>query len=221
MVDLLQLDVEVEVMEIEWDAAARAMAGILGEGVSRQVEPHDLWEWTRDEQQCRKMLRALDVVDLFVCGFSCQDMSEANRQGRGLQGSKSSVFFAAMLMLKLLRELCPGMDHVLECTDFQRKHPRDFRFVNEVTGTPAVKLDAGVVARCWRRRAFWGSFPMLPLEPPARPLDPATVLRPGRRLLPRWRHKLPTITTHPGSWNMKKVATDDSGRPGPLLLPEV
>lgn len=221
VVGILQLHVEIEVVEIEWDAAARAMAGILGEGVSRQAQPHDLWEWTRDEKRCREMLRGLGRIDLFVCGFSCQDMSEANRQGKGLQGSKSSVFFAVLFMLRLLRDLNPGMDHLLECTDFQRKHPRDFRFVNEATGTPAVKLDAGVVARCWRKRAFWGSYSMLPLEAPAKPPDPATVLRKGRRLLPRWRRKLPTITTHPGSWNMKKVVIDEAGRQGPLLLQEV
>ena len=125
-----------------------------------------------------------------------------------------------MMLVRMCRALNIEMDHVLECTDFEKKHPRDWKHVNEVTGTPAVKLEAGTVARCWRRRAFWASFVFLRMQ--YRKVDPSTVLKGRcRSLVARWRKKLPTITTHSGSWNMGRVVQQEGGRQGPLLLQEV
>ena len=216
---LLQMDLQVEVVEVEWNASARALASVMSGDLCRHHEVCDLWEWACDPEKCRGMLQALGRLDLVVCGFSCQDVSEANREGRGLRGAKSSVFFAVMTVLQIAKQVYGEVDHILECTDFERKHPRDWEYVNEVTKTPAVKFDAGSVAGCWRKRAFWLTYTALPLMP--RQVDPASLLEQGRTLLARWKDKLPTITTHPGSWNMARVVRDAAGRVGPLTLKEV
>ena len=216
---LLAMDLQVEVIEVEWNASARALASVMSGDLCRHHEVCDLWEWACDPNKCKDMLQALGRLDLVVCGFSCQDVSEANREGRGLRGAKSSVFFAVMTVLQMAKQVYKGVDHILECTDFEKKHPGDWAYVNEVTRTPAVKLDAGSVAGCWRNRAFWLTYTALPLVP--RQVDPASLLEQGRTLLARWRNKLPTITTHPGSWNMARVVRDATGQVGPLTLQEV
>ena len=63
-----------------------------------------------------------------------------------MAGHKSSVFFAVNKVREVARSVNPEMEHTLERTDFEKKHPRDWHFVNRVTGTPAVKLEAGDVA---------------------------------------------------------------------------
>ena len=219
VVSLLHMEIRVEVVEVEWCASARAMGTLMSGDVSRHHEVCDVWEWASDDAKCEELLKSLGHLDLLVCGFSCQDVSAANREGMGLKGAKSSVFFAIVLIMQIALKLYPQMDRVLECTDFEKKHPRDWAYVNEVTGTPAVKLEAGEVARCWRNRAFWASYRLLPLM--HREVDPSTLLEPGRTLLHRWRHKLPTITTHSGSWNMARVVRGIDGRQGPLTLKEV
>jgi DNA (cytosine-5)-methyltransferase 1 len=47
--------------------------------------------------------------DVLMAGFPCQDMSQANRFGKGLDGNRSGLFFE---IIRILRET-PSIDHVL------------------------------------------------------------------------------------------------------------
>ena len=219
VIKLLGLSVEVQVKEIELCREARAVAEVLGEGVTQQLTPHNLWQWVTSDEDCRRRAEELGLLDWSVAGFCCQDMSVANRGGKGLAGEKSSILFALLKLFETLRSLHPGMDVTYECTNFSKRFPQQWAYVNAVTGTNGITLEAGTVARCWRRRAFWNTFEVLPLEP--RKLTAASVLEPNRQLLHRWKDKLPTITTHPGSWNMARVVTDNQGRVGPLTVKEI
>jgi len=137
-------------------------------------------------------------------------MSSANKRGKGLRGQKSNVFFAAREILRIARLLYPGMEFCFECTWFKEKHWRDWEFVSDTLGVEAVKLEAGVVAAAWRKRAFWASFPMLELL--RRQVGPADVLEEGRRAAWRWRDKLPTVmASGPMSWNHKQCVETWSG----------
>ena len=221
--EMLGLDVVMEVLEVEIDPVARAVAERVGGNGSVQLRPHDVWEWAVDEERTRVWLGEYGELDLMVCGWTCVDMSSANKKGRGLQGQKSNVFFAAREILRIARGLYPGMEFVFECTWFKEKHWRDWEFVSDTLGVEPVKLDAGTVAAAWRKRAFWASFPMLELL--RRQVQPARVLEEGRRAAWRWRDKLPTMmASGPQSWNHKKCVETWSGSrwvQGPLRIGEV
>ena len=106
---MLGLDVVMEVLEVEIDPVARAVAERVGGNGSVQLRPHGVWEWAVDEERTRVWLGEYGELDLMVCGWTCVDMSSANKKGRGLQGQKSNVFFAAREILRIARGLYPGM----------------------------------------------------------------------------------------------------------------
>lgn len=54
-----------------------------------------------------RTLRALDV-DIVCAGFPCQDLSSANQYGKGLNGSRSGLFFEIVRLL----ESSPRVSHV-------------------------------------------------------------------------------------------------------------
>ena len=101
-------------------------------------------------------------ADLLIGGFPCQDVSSANKTGRGLKGEKSSLFY---VILELVRRIRLGSgDFVLECTDFVGKHTADFRRVGELLGVSPVILCASDISAGRRQRAFWTSFPVMTLQ---------------------------------------------------------
>ena len=221
--ELFDLELQVEVKEVEFDEVARALAETLSGDVSEQLPPHDLWEWVADSDRGRGWVKALGSVDMVICGFSCRDMSVAHRRGRGLQGNSSNVYFAAAQILRWVRDVNPQADFVFECTVFEKKHPRDWEFVSNDLGVRPVVLDAGSIGPVWRKRAFWASFNMLPMQ--ARLVPVQAVLEEGRRPSWRWQEKLPTIMASGwSSWNQRDcVETWEHGgwRRGPLRIGEV
>ena len=220
---LLGLDVTVEVLEVEIDAVARAVAETVSGEVTQQLVPHDVWEWAVDAERTRGWLAEYGELDMLLCGWTCVDMSSANKRGRGLRGQKSNVFFGAREILRIARSVYPHMDFVFECTWFKEKHPRDWEFVSETLGVEPVQLEAGRVAGAWRKIAFWASFPMLELL--RRRVAPEQILEEGRRPSLRWRERLPTVmASGPQSWNQKwcvETWTGQRWEKGPLRIGEV
>jgi hypothetical protein len=220
---LLGLDIQMEVFEVEIDEIARAVAASVGGKESEQLRPHDLWEWAVDEERTLHWLRDKGEIDVLLCGWTCVDMSSANKKGQGLRGQKSNVFFAARELLRIVRVLWPRLDFVFECTWFKDKHWRDWEFVSDTLGVQPVKLDAGHVAAAWRKGAFWASFPILELL--KRAVKPCDVLGEGRRATWRWQDKLPTIMASGSrSWNQTECVETWNGvwwLKGPLAIGEV
>ena len=97
--------------------------------------------------------------DLLEGGFPCQDVSSANKQGRGLQGDKSCLFFVILELVRSVR--FHGGHFLLECVDFAAKHPRDFELVSALLGVLPVMLCASDVSGGRRPRAFWCFFTIL------------------------------------------------------------
>ena len=225
---MLGLGLEIEVVEIEWCEEARAVSKMLGGDHVTHAEPHDLWEWVADEERGKEWMQRLGEFDWFVVGFSCQDVSEANRGGLGLQGSKSSIFFVVRRMLDWATQFSPNIQYTFECTCFREKHKRDWEFVCHSLGVTPLVVDAKSVAPCRRKRAFWSSFSWLPLE--WRESRPSDFLEEGRRPAKEWAWKMPTImASGPRSWNMKLCVEeqhrDEYGRmtwrTGPMRIGEV
>ena len=158
--------------------------------------------------------------DLVIGGFPCQDLSSAHKQGAGLEGSRSGLFFKTWKVIQKLRQVNSRLDFVLECVDFRKKHPADFQEVTDTTGVQPVILCASCIAACYRKRAFWASFKISDLE--EKRVEPWQVLE-----AERWTdmEKLPTVmASGTRSWNTAQVVFDQRFgglELGPLLTVEM
>ena len=195
-------DVEVVFVEIDEDCRAFTQWRFPAEcgGWSSDVR-----DWASSEFEVNKGDEQY-WFDLVVAGFPCQDLSVANRQGKGLQGGKSGLFFDIWSVVNKLRVVNPALHTVLECVDFQPKFPVQFELVGTTVGVQPVRLCASRIGPCYRRRAFWNSFAVgqLQFDPAA---TPASVLEAGR-----WsdQPKLPTlVASGTNSWNTRAVVFDE------------
>lgn len=101
-------------------------------------------------------------VDLVMAGFPCQDLSSLNAQRKGLQGTKSSLFYQALRCLKETK--CPFF--VFENVKSMNPQQRDS--ISRELGVEPVLLDAAPFTLQTRKRLFWANFPIPP--PPALPV---------------------------------------------------
>ena len=70
--------------------------------------------------------------DLVVAGFPFQGLSSAHKSGRGLDGSRSGLFFDIWTVICKLRRVNPALDFFLECVDFSKNHPKHFDLVSKI-----------------------------------------------------------------------------------------
>ena len=157
--------------------------------------PHDLWQWAAEPEKTQAWLRRHGPWDWIVCGFSCVDMSVANARGQGLAGSNSAVYFAAREVKRMVEEVMAAgwpterlTDFTFECTNFSRKHKKDWRLVSRELRVEAAIVDAARIAEARRERAFWSSFELLALQ--QRRASPAAIMESRARTpLVKWTAK--------------------------------
>jgi hypothetical protein len=197
----------VDVVAVELDEECRAL--------TKERFPGEDQSWTDVRDLVAQPLEWFQGFDFLVGGFPCQDVSSANRNGAGLGGGRSSLFF---VIRELAKRVQSGGGHfLLECTDFVGKHTEDFRLVGQLLGAWPVVLYASDVSAGFRRRAYWASFPIGIMEP--RDVHPVDIMEPGRRAL--W-DKLPTVmASGVRSWNTATAAVGADGVIGPLLIVEM
>ena len=78
---LLGLDIQMELFEVEIDEIARAVSASVGGKESEKLQPHDVWEWAVDEEWTLHWLTGKGEIDVLLCGWTCVDMSSANKKG--------------------------------------------------------------------------------------------------------------------------------------------
>ena len=195
-------DIEVVFVELDEDCRAFTQWRFPSEcgGWSSDVK-----DWASSEFKVKKGDER-HWFDLIVAGFPCQDLSLANRNGAGLEGVKSGLFFDIWSVVEKLRVVNPRLHTVLECVSFEKKFPLQFELVSTTVGVSPVMLCASRIAPCYRRRAFWNSFVVGPLQfdPGA---TPASVLEAGR-----WtdQPKMPTlVASGTNSWSTRAVVFDE------------
>ena len=201
-----QYGTQVEVVVVEIDPICRAF--------TKWRFPEELQGWSGDVLDWAADAFTPEAhgkafwFDLVIAGFPCQDLSSAHKQGSGLQGGKSALFYKVWKVVQKMRLVNTELDFILECVDFREKHPEDFTKVIEVTGVQPLILCASRIAPCYRRRAFWVSYEVQPLVSVV--AEPWQVLEAGR-----WTDwtKLPTImASGTKSWNTAQVVFDESRR---------
>ena len=154
-------------------------------------------------------------LDLVVGGFPCQSVSVVAPKGKGLKRT-SKVFWAVNAVVQAVLRGNPDAKISIECTDFSKRHPEDFKTVTEALGCKSLVIDAGESEACYRRRSYWMNFEA---EKPDRvEVDPNSVmeLEPGRTT---WWERLPTVVASGvTSWSTREVVQDEWGQVGPLKI---
>jgi hypothetical protein len=205
---LQRLTVPVQVVAVECDHDCRELTKLrFPENNSQWSDVHELLQ--------AELMDSMHMIDLLIGGFPCQDVSTANKEGQGLSGEKSGMFFVCLKLAKAVKD--GGGHFLLECTDFVGNHTHDFRQVAESLGVSPVILYASDVSAGYRRRAYWASFPILPMQVKA--VVAQDIMEPGRTAR---NNKLPTaMAAGTRSWNTSRAVYGVDGRLGPLLTVEM
>lgn len=90
----------------------------------------------------------LPKIDLLIGGSPCQDFSQANKERKGLQGEKSSLFYE---YLRLLEE-CKPKYFILENV---RMDDFSYNTISHLLGTFPVDINSSLVSAQMRQRSYW------------------------------------------------------------------
>ena len=91
-------------------------------------------------------------IDLLIGGSPCQDFSAANLVQSGLKGTKSSLFYE---YLRLLKELKPKY-FLLENVKMKKEYQDA---LSELLGVEPVLFDSYLVSGVYRKRNYWTNIP--------------------------------------------------------------
>ena len=100
-----------------------------------------------------KKIRRGGSVDLLIGGSPCQDLSIAKKGRQGLKGSRSSLFYE---YLRILKEIKPRY-FVLENVASMSQESKDI--ISAEIGVKPILIDAALVSAQSRKRLFWTNIP--------------------------------------------------------------
>lgn len=103
--------------------------------------------------------KQLPKIDIIMGGSPCQDISNLSSQGKGLQGSKSSLFFE---FLRLLQEVKPTY-FLLENVVGNKKSIQE---ISSLLGVVPIMINSSLLTAQKRKRYYWTNIPniVLPIE---------------------------------------------------------
>jgi len=89
-------------------------------------------------------------IDLLIGGSPCQDLSIAKRDGKGLDGDKSGLFFE---YLRILNQVKPKY-FILENVASMKKVDKD-KITEYLFGIEPIKIDSALLTAQQRKRYYW------------------------------------------------------------------
>lgn len=110
--------------------------------------------------------------DLLLCGSPCQDLSQFNHDGLGLEGDKSCLFYYGAEAVR--RKLCKYF--LFENVGGMRK--KDKEIMSELLGVEPIKVCSSLYTAQTRNRLYWTNLPVH-LDPPANPPIAQDILESG------------------------------------------
>lgn len=134
-------------------------AGVsVSEYLASEIDPHAI---KVSQAKYPDIIRLGDVrevkdighIDLLIGGSPCQDLSIAKKGRQGLAGSRSSLFWE---YVRILREVKPRY-FVLENVASMSK--TDKAIITQELGVEPVLIDAALVSAQSRKRLFWTNLP--------------------------------------------------------------
>lgn len=113
-----------------------------------------------------KRVELLPDIDLLVGGPPCQDLSIAKGNRKGLDGSKSRLFFAFLAILKIKKPKYFLMENVASMSNENRDR------ISELLGVQPEKINADIFVAQKRIRNYWFNWDMPELSPgPGKRID--------------------------------------------------
>lgn len=110
--------------------------------------------------------------DLLLCGSPCQDLSQLNHDGLGLEGDKSCLFYYGAEAVR--RKLCKYF--LFENVGGMRK--KDKEIMSELLGVEPIRVCSSLYTAQTRNRLYWTNLPVH-LDPPANPPIAQDILESG------------------------------------------
>lgn len=90
----------------------------------------------------------LPIIDLLIGGSPCQDFSIGNKERKGLQGTKSRLFFEYLRLLKELKPKYWLLENVM-------MYPKDYKIISDYLGTEPVRINSNLITAQHRDRYYW------------------------------------------------------------------
>lgn len=92
-------------------------------------------------------------IDLMVGGFPCQDLSVAKKDRKGLEGSRSGLFWE---MVRIHKEVNPRWWIYENVASMPKK---DKEIISKTLGVEPIMINAALVSAQNRKRLFWTNIP--------------------------------------------------------------
>lgn len=123
-------------------------------------------------------------VDLMVGGSPCQDLSIAKKDRKGLEGSRSSLFWE---YVRILNEVKPKY-FILENVASMPKEAKEI--ISEALGVQPIMINAALVSAQNRKRLFWTNIPGV-VQPTDREIYLQDILESGENAVQKnsWKYK--------------------------------
>lgn len=96
--------------------------------------------------------RDLPKIDLLIGGSPCQDFSRANKERKGLEGTKSSLFFEYVRLLKECKPKYFLLENVI-MSDY------NYYYISNELNCEPVRLCGSLVSGALRDRMYWTNIP--------------------------------------------------------------
>jgi DNA (cytosine-5)-methyltransferase 3A len=94
----------------------------------------------------------LPKIDLLIGGSPCQDLSQANKERKGINGAKSGLFYE---YVRLLKE-CKPKYFLLENVRMKKEHQD---IISSELGVQPIVINSEVVSGQLRHRLYWTNIP--------------------------------------------------------------
>ena len=95
----------------------------------------------------------LPQIDLLFGGSPCQDFSQANKERKGLEGTKSGLFYE---YVRILKETKPKY-FLLENVRMKKEHQD---IISDTLGVEPINFNSKVVSGQLRNRFYWTNIPV-------------------------------------------------------------
>lgn len=97
----------------------------------------------------------LASIQLIMAGSPCQDLSWAHKDGLGLEGTKSSLFFRFAEILEAVRTLNPNVKFLLENVGMKKEYQNR---ISSVLGCEPITINSDTLSGQLRKRLYWANF---------------------------------------------------------------
>lgn len=99
----------------------------------------------------------IDKIDLIIGGSPCQDLSVAKQDRRGLNGTRSNLFFKFVEALRVIKPRYLLLENNASMSDENKNK------ISEILGLQPILIDSADFSTQIRKRLYWTNIPFIPI----------------------------------------------------------